>query len=238
MNPKKKIWKQITQEQENILKYYREEKHNEAGFAEVQVSLSKNLDYYSATWMNSSQLSRFNQLVSQIVSLSLQMITPFQAGTYVKCGCQDGACFEGPLGNRFKPTGDLIVKNWPILPAKDAVNFEFHPDIKRLYKGCRLYRVVGANNYDTGCWWILDALPNNRTEWRSDLAVPISWNLNNYYVEFAVYEPLKVWMGIAASTRVPKEKCILKGGGVQVWIDPNDLKNISLQRKSTNWPRH
>ncbi|MFW2072611.1 hypothetical protein ACG9Y7_04005 [Acinetobacter gerneri] len=107
------------------------------------------------------------------------------------------------------------------------------------HEGEVLVRVVGVNSFDNSICWMrkvdFDKL-KSREEWRDKFAVWASWNENGEYLEYTVPKGKKLygWEGPAASQ--VRGNYYLKGGGIQIVVDPNDLVKSGLsKRKITGW---
>lgn len=230
------VWTSVLNHLKGLIDHYEKKKNKLSELAEIQLGLAKYFDYFSLKWMTQQDQENLNELVTKIIFLSLKLIQPTW-GHYLLCGKhEDGACWRGPLGHRFIPTGNLIINGWPILPFKDAINFLFIPKNIILPAGTELVRVIKENkNTPRGNWWILGNLPQTRKKWRSDYAVLEVWNPDDNYVYFELERSLPVWSGYAASQRVSEKgkflPCILKGGGEQIWLDPQHLPlNLPIQK--------
>ena len=107
------------------------------------------------------------------------------------------------------------------------------------HEGDVLVRVLAPGSYDNSICWMRKsefAKLKNREEWRDKFAVWASWNSNGEYLEYTVPKGKKLyaWEGPAASQ--DRGEFYLKGGGVQVVLDPNDLIASGLsKRKLTDW---
>ncbi|WP_312625529.1 hypothetical protein [Scandinavium sp.] len=108
--------------------------------------------------------------------------------------------------------------------------------------GEKLYRVVDPSSGDNSICWMREqefqAL-KSKSEWRRRFAVWKSWNENGEYVIYTVPpgKSLKVWEG-RASTQLKRgaEEYSLEGGGMQIVVDPNDLKKeFTGKRMKTGW---
>lgn len=119
--------------------------------------------------------------------------------------------------------------------AKDAIK------AVTLTPGEVIVRVVAPGSFDNSICWMrkkeFDQL-KNRAEWRDRFAVWPAWNANGEYVLYTVPKGTQVhaWEGPAASQVHKYNEFYLKGGGVQLVIDPNHLvKSGFSERKHTNW---
>jgi hypothetical protein len=210
---------------------------------EFLVGLSKWFDYFSLDWTVPRDRYKINSLVNVIVSRSLKAITRFSSVTIqqpLSCGQHaDGACVISKMTNRCSSQINHPLGYRLSLPKKEAANFKNKPrPIPMLIRGdTTVYRVIGNNNRPDGLYW-LRHLPQTLAEWRSSAAVLKSWNLDKYYVELILPKNTIVWCGLAASQKVKYAKCILIGGGDQLWLPPiimRSLRRAISQKKLTSW---
>lgn len=102
-----------------------------------------------------------------------------------------------------------------------------------------LVRVLAPGSLDNSICWMRKSefeKLKNREEWRDKFAVWASWNSNGEYLEYTVPKGKKLyaWEGPAASQI--RGDFYLRGGGVQVVLDPKDLIPSGLsKRKLTGW---
>lgn len=102
-----------------------------------------------------------------------------------------------------------------------------------------LIRVLAPESFDNSICWMRKSefqKLKSREEWRDKFAVWASWNANGEYLEYTVPKGKKlyVWEGPAASQE--RGEFYLKGGGIQVVLDPKDLISSGLsRRKLTGW---
>jgi len=219
------VWKDVVNNLKDIREFYTK-KNDFIGYAEVQIGIAKYFDFYYTGWMDVGQCDKLKSLVSKIMSSAVVIKSSHSVRPISSCGAhEDGACVTGSLGKRFETKTDLTNNGWPNLPWEDAESFKIEPKNKALTKGTELFRIVGKKNSPYGSWWIEGKnLPQIKKYWRSKFAVLTSWNHDDYYVTFEVKdEALNVWKGDAASQKIPKKNCILKGGAEQIWIDKDDL---------------
>lgn len=217
--------KKLVSKFKKIIKHY---KSNDDiyGLAEVQVGLSKCLDFYVLDEINTQNSDAFNRLITNIVITALDILATGKstaASPFFTCGMhEDRACVQAQLGDRFITYDDIHHLDWPDLPVKDAVCFKSRPNSITLPEETKLYRILDAENKKYGSWWMI-SLPKNRREWRLKMAVLTTWNSDDHYVEFVLDNPLNAWQGIAASQKIPETNCILQGGGNQVWVAAKDV---------------
>ncbi|MCH7336794.1 hypothetical protein [Acinetobacter sp. NIPH 2699] len=102
-----------------------------------------------------------------------------------------------------------------------------------------LIRVLAPGSFDNSICWMRKSefeKLKSREEWRDKFAVWASWNANGEYLEYTVPKGKKLyaWEGPAASQELGE--FYLKGGGIQIVLDPNDLVASGLsKRKLTGW---
>lgn len=134
-----------------------------------------------------------------------------------------------------------VLKNGKDHPLKNAYKTFAIGKIKAqvYHEGEVLVRVVGVNSNDNSICWMrkteFEKL-ESREDWRDKFAVWASWNENGEYLEYKVPKGTKLygWEGPAASQA--RGDYFLKGGGVQIVIDPNALVPAGLsKRKITGW---
>lgn len=105
-----------------------------------------------------------------------------------------------------------------------------------------IVRVIAPGSFDNSICWMrkkdFDQL-KSRAEWRDRFAVWANWNANGEYVLYTVPKGTQIhaWEGPAASqVHQPSNAYYLKGGGIQLVIDPNDLLHAGFsERKHTGW---
>jgi len=244
------LWKRPSTFEKNVLpnltSLFNTYKSNIIMLAKFQVGLSKYFDFYSLNWTTERNKEAINSIVAQIVNLAFQIIQPYLKQTtqpVTRCGCHDNACIKDVLGPRYNgPNLNHYSSSglWPTLLADHAKQFLRKPKARILGKNSHVYRIVGPKNNPYGSWWLLDYRIDSRSFWREKFAVLETWNSDEQYVDFFVPEEdgIKVWMGKAACQQVTKN-CILPGGYVQVWIDPNiilKLKSYIDPAKQISWP--
>lgn len=106
-------------------------------------------------------------------------------------------------------------------------------------EGDILVRVLAPGSFDNSICWMRKSefeKLKSREEWRDKFAVWASWNANGEYLEYTVPKGKKLyaWEGPAASQELGE--FYLKGGGIQIVLDPNDLVTSGLsKRKLTGW---
>lgn len=158
----------------------------------------------------------------------MKIISFKNQNVYKKCGLhEDGACIEGPLGNRYTSSISTHNGSCSKIEVKDAQCFSKKPKCKVLEAGTVLYRIYDNQNNKFGQWWMM-TLPNNITEWRREYAVLSMWNKDSNIITIRLTKNLYVWYGPASSQRVPYEKCILIGGSDQVFVAKQDVKSLEI----------
>ena len=135
----------------------------------------------------------------------------------------------------------LAMKSGYGHPLRDAYKTFARVGIKAqtFNEGEVLVRVLAPGSLDNSICWMrkveFDKL-KNREDWRDKFAVWASWNSNGEYLEYTVPKGKKLyaWEGPAASQK--RGEFYLKGGGIQVVVDPKDLIPSGLsKRKLTGW---
>jgi hypothetical protein len=197
--------------------------------AQQLIGLAKNLDYYFLGWAGSTHKKKIQNLITSIVIKSSKIISKARLPQVIINACgqhEDKACIMTALSGRCRKIPRIYrsddKKN--SLPKDHVVNFLATPCLKRALDNLRLYRIYGKTNSPYGSYWLVGDLPQSRKEWRKLFAVSEKWNKGTHYLE--LYFKSTAWFGLAASQIVPNEECILVGGGHQVWIPPNKIKNI------------
>lgn len=135
----------------------------------------------------------------------------------------------------------LAMKSGYGHPLKDAYKTFARVGIKAqtFHEGEVLVRVLAPGSLDNSICWMRKSefeKLKNREDWRNKFAVWASWNSNGEYLEYTVPKGKKLyaWEGPAASQK--RGEFYLKGGGIQVVVDPKDLVPSGLsKRKSTGW---
>ncbi|WP_237711760.1 hypothetical protein [Rhodanobacter sp. 115] len=151
---------------------------------------------------------------------------------------------------KYSPREDCppIPAGWPDISghAKSDVTrnaFDTFHDVEPVVipPGEKIYRVLDPGSYDDRICWMREAefqALKSKSQWRRRFAVWGSWNRNGEYVTYVVPpgEGLKAWEGPAASQSKKGAAYVLEGGGIQLVLDPADLKATSIgKRQSTNW---
>lgn len=217
---------------------YSDENSDITNLVEVQIGLAKFVDFY---YINNYRKNRIIILVNSIVGYAATVLQHSITSNFSCAQHEDQACIGGGLGSRYI-SGSLTASNGDVISSVDAINFIMAPQHVILPRSTIIYRVINRTvNNPYGSYWMLD-LPGNRKNWRSSLAVLTQWNKNNNYVQLSVPHDTYAWYGLAASQRVIDsndkiQKCILPGGGEQLWIDPlrvQSMQNSCLIR-NTNW---
>lgn len=201
-------------------------------------------------WDLLENFDKIKNTVSKIVQMSLTELKKLQIKIITqKCGShEDRACVVAQPSSKHRifkeePYPDKNI-TCPLKINTDGC-FVDKPNDIMLPRGSRMMRVVGPGNKIDAPWWILSHLPNSVKKWRQDFAVLCHFNDDNEYVEFTLTEDIPAWIGKAANQKVwwenklgnkviPNQKCILLGGGTQIYLNPNDVPK-NLIRKFTNW---
>lgn len=135
----------------------------------------------------------------------------------------------------------LAMKSGYGHPLKDAYKTFARVGVKAqiFQEGEVLVRVLAPGSFDNSICWMrkseFDKL-KSRENWRDKFAVWASWNSNGEYLEYVVPKGKKLyaWEGPAASQ--VRGEFYLKGGGIQIVLDPKDLVASGLsKRKLTGW---
>ena len=135
----------------------------------------------------------------------------------------------------------LALSNGRAHPLTDAYKTFTKGLIKaeEFNEGEVLVRVLAPGSFDNSICWMRKSeflKLKSRKEWRDKFAVWASWNNNGEYLEYTVPKGKKLyaWEGPAASQE--RGEFYLKGGGMQIVLDPNDLIASGLnKRKLTGW---
>ncbi len=176
-------------------------------------------------------LDKLAHTAAAIINAASMQLPPPPA----QCGQhEEGACV---MPDQQLPQINGMQQNhneWPILPMWAATSFIRKPDPIRVNRDCKFYRIIGANNSTHGHWWFIDFYPNRPRSWRQQLAVSTAWNDGTKYTEFIPNTPLKIWSGRAIWQPVPRNPCILPGGGPQIWLNIDDLPD-QLASRNIDW---
>ncbi len=213
------IWKNnVIKNLNNILSNPQED------LPKMLIGLSKNLDYYSLDWAHEEDKSKIVYLTTKIVIKSSKLLSVTSNQNIIKpCGQhEDDACVSQPLSPRqnFK----TIHYSPPQLPVADAVNFCIGPQQFKA-NHILLMRIIGSINNPYGSYWFIGNLPHTKKDWRSRFAVMEIWNKGTHYVTLKFSN--SGWFGYSSSQMVLSQKCILTGGGNQVWIPQDSIRKIS-----------
>lgn len=108
--------------------------------------------------------------------------------------------------------------------------------------GEKIYRVLDPNSSDNSICWMREAefkALSSKADWRERFAVWKHWNGNGEYVTYTIPpgNPLRVWEGRTGTQVLDKAEDIkLKGGAVQIVLDPAELQKEYLgKRQPTGW---
>lgn len=148
---------------------------------------------------------------------------------------------------RLAPEHQAAIKaGWPGFdsgPLKGKFDtFDKSMKAVEIPEGETLYRVLDPKSSDNSICWMREAefkALKSKADWRKRFAVWKNWNGNGEYVTYTVPagSKLKVWEGRAATQVSKVDSAVsLEGGGIQIVLNPADLKKESLgKRQATNW---
>ena len=129
----------------------------------------------------------------------------------------------------------------PVLKGKFST-FDKSMQPKEILPGTVIYRVIDPSSNDNSICWMNKAefdMLTSKSDWRRRFAVWKSWNENGEYVTYTIPpgKPLKVWEGRAGTQfNENAEEFSLKGGAVQIVLDPSQLKKeYTGPRQKTGW---
>lgn len=137
---------------------------------------------------------------------------------------------------------EMIQKGYPRNIQYEFANFHGNVMPAKYPPGTVLYRIVDPTekSFASGQWWTskaeFDAI-TSKDEWRRKFGVWRIWKSNGEFMTYQVPEgtTLKGWQGISASQEMYGTGYTLEGGGLQILLDPYDLKSEHLQKR---WPTH
>lgn len=196
-------------------------------YAQCHLGLARFLDY-QLNVDDISQKKDFLLQVNKVAKLSWKILHIYQN----ICGKhEDGACVVSNLVYA-RVSSPMNYNTWPELPFAHALSFNSPVKPVVLKERESIYRIHDGNV--KGAWW-MRSRPNNKREWRSDYAVLKKWNKGTQCSEFKLTEDINVWEGGTAAQAVwsSDTNCYLQGGGVQIYLDPDDLEDHAIQ--AVNW---
>lgn len=207
---------------------------SDVALARILISLDKVIDYYSLDVFTKKEQKDVLKLVRSIVKLSTNILSPKNKKfrKTPRCGRhEDKACTNSkPSIGHFQH-----IKKLPPYVAINFINNTLtHGEMLTSYNN--IIRIIGKNNSPFGSYWLINKKPNSKKNWRSQYAVLSAWNDGTYYVELKTTEKFDYWIGQAASQGVPFEKCILRGGYIQIWIPPKTMKKLKKYITTTPIP--